>query len=999
MSVLCRRVSVFSVVFLFLALTVTVCGQGTLEAALISPVGSLAEHNRDNSNSPGVRGASGNTIDGSGFTGNVVTVAEDPNDSHNTPTNIWYVKPSEQAGANPPEIFYYDLGSSLPLESVVLWNQNGSGGTGGVRDQAEIGPITQVSVATTTGSPGNFTLGDMGALGWTPGITSQAVSTTVGAGQTFDFGSPVDSQYLRLTIDAAQQGNNGQYAFNEFAVLADVPAPPVQETIFDAPPGGWSYMYIANPGEDNPAVGNALDGTWDHDNGSDEWDGSAIGAGRPGGAQVITPDPDSYLRIQDTGDPRDHGMGDPGSNRKVGFTKDIRPLIPDGHDILDDGVTMTFRARLATDGPLDDVHPDGGGATAPWPAGGDGYLIHDGGKGLFGIHQEEGDDQTISFSLALDSDHGSLSQAGLVMNSLNGTSRSGDVDTGEGTNNQLVIADPTAFHEFWVTVKGDTSGGGTHRVDVYMDGATTPDTFHVTSGTGEDEGRDYLALYQGATGQSGAADIDFYGFRVGAWAPGDTGLVAYYNFDGNTNDHSGHDLHGTAQGDAAFNSDVPTQIGGGQSMSFDGDGDFVDLGNPGELDFGVGDWTVSGWVKTTQSGGSNRGTLYSNGGDGGGGVRTVLTQNEQSDGTLSLTVDDDSDKIQAETDSDTNDGQWHHIVGIRQGRAIAVYVDGELQDSNDLPGGYDLSETSQQPAHIGATRQQSDSSLIKELVGQIDDVAIWRLTLPHSVIQGLADGTYNPLTAPTTALPPDVLPADAELSDFLNIDIGPSGQRVEPGFVGLPGAPGNNTGGTNLPAATLIAATGDAITFTLDNVDQNGSSVGGIDWRDRGDSDNDGVSLVLVGEDHIKNNSGVIRATLEGIPEGDYLVEAYFVDAENSQSEAIEIYLTDAAGTSVLQDVLGDASFPGGNPGGSGEDALTTNLMDAHSAAFLMTSDGSNPIQIVFNGSLASDDEMPLSGLAIHSVTAAVPEPSTLILAILGLAGLAVFRRRRRALL
>ena len=78
------------------------------------------------------------------------------------------------------------------------------------------------------------------------------------------------------------------------------------------------------------------------------------------------------------------------------------------------------------------------------------------------------------------------------------------------------MATPTDWHEFWVTIQGDTSGGGTHRVDVYMDGSTTPTTFHVTSGTGEDEGRDYLVMEQGATPQSGALDIDFVASRVKA---------------------------------------------------------------------------------------------------------------------------------------------------------------------------------------------------------------------------------------------------------------------------------------------------------------------------------------------------------------------------------------------------------------------------------------------------------------------------------------------------
>ena len=106
----------------------------------------------------------------------------------------------------------------------------------------------------------------------------------------------------------------------------------------------------------------ALDGTFSHDNGSDEWDGSGFEDGNAGGVQTI----DGYLRIQDPGDPRDHGMPDPGSNRKIYLGHDLGA---DGaaDTFLDDGVILEFRARIPTAGP-NDVHPDGGGAITPYPS-------------------------------------------------------------------------------------------------------------------------------------------------------------------------------------------------------------------------------------------------------------------------------------------------------------------------------------------------------------------------------------------------------------------------------------------------------------------------------------------------------------------------------------------------------------------------------------------------------------------------------------------------------
>src|SRR5207249_728196 len=144
-------------------------------------------------------------------------------------------------------------------------------------------------------------------------------------------------------------------------------------------------------------------------------------------------------------------------------------------------------------------------AETNYPAAGDGYQIHDGGKGNFGIKQASGG--IISFSLATAADN--ASGAGLLMNNRNGTAVSGTVDSGEAGVTNLLALDPTRWHEYWITIRADTTGQGTHRVDIYLDGSLTPRTFFVTAGDGSDyTGISYLAMGCGSTGQSGAFDVD-----------------------------------------------------------------------------------------------------------------------------------------------------------------------------------------------------------------------------------------------------------------------------------------------------------------------------------------------------------------------------------------------------------------------------------------------------------------------------------------------------------
>lgn len=288
------------------------------------------------------------------------------------------------------------------------------------------------------------------------------------------------------------------------------------------PVDGWTYVYTGDLGAGG-ADFTALDGTWDHDNSGDAWDELEIGAGAPGGVSVLTEGDVIYLRLQDTGDPRDYGITDP-SNRKIYFCHSITNDIGDdvAATLLDDGVTMTFRARVPTTGPLDDAHPAGGTSAIPWPVAGDGYVGHHTGKDIFGIHQS-GDTSKISFALSVASDSDFLEgKQGLTMNSLDSTTPSAvvDIEDGDGTLNILEL-DPTVWHEFWVVIEKDITETGTHMVTIYVDGdISSPGVFYVTAGTGDNEYDDsYFALGVGSTSQQGAVDVDFFAYKEGTVYP------------------------------------------------------------------------------------------------------------------------------------------------------------------------------------------------------------------------------------------------------------------------------------------------------------------------------------------------------------------------------------------------------------------------------------------------------------------------------------------------
>ncbi|MBN2131203.1 MAG: hypothetical protein JW741_17010, partial [Sedimentisphaerales bacterium] len=241
--------------------------------------------------------------------------------------------------------------------------------------------------------------------------------------------------------------------------------------------------------------GGALDDLWDHDNGSDAWDDSAPGEGSPGGVGPMVEEGVTFLRIQDTGDPRDYGMPDP-SNRKIYLTHRIPASL--------DGAHVEIGIRVATGAGLDDLHPDGGTETSPWPEGGTGYHIRDNGKGMVGISDGE---QVISFSLAKAGEIAGVETDALVMNNLVGTEPSGDVDTGDaGVANVLAIDDATAWNDLVIDIVA--GGSGTHVVTVSVNGAPAQ-SFDVTSGTGTEENYAYIAVGSSGTGPVTAFDVDY----------------------------------------------------------------------------------------------------------------------------------------------------------------------------------------------------------------------------------------------------------------------------------------------------------------------------------------------------------------------------------------------------------------------------------------------------------------------------------------------------------
>jgi len=242
------------------------------------------------------------------------------------------------------------------------------------------------------------------------------------------------------------------------------------------------------------------------------------------------------------------------------------------------------------------------------------------------------------------------------------------------------------------------------------------------------------------------------GYTIEAVAPDAGCLIADWAFEGNYDDTSGSGFHGTPAGDATIVVDATR----GNVLSLDGDLDYVDCGNPAALNFGTGNWSLSVWAKNTMTGtgDANKGALIANGGDGGGGHRYCLIQSEQDEAEVTLVTDDDSTKAQARGDTTkVNDDVWHHVLGVRDGDTIRIYIDGVEEGSAGLPADYDLSGASQANVLIGAMTLASDLSIYKDYAGLIDDAQIYNCALTEGnarYLAGVGDKVVDPVVIPPT---------------------------------------------------------------------------------------------------------------------------------------------------------------------------------------------------------------------------------------------------------
>lgn len=202
---------------------------------------------------------------------------------------------------------------------------------------------------------------------------------------------------------------------------------------------------------------------------------------------------------------------------------------------------------------------------------------------------------------------------------------------------------------------------------------------------------------------------------IAVFAQPTQGLVAYYPFNGNTNDESGNGWNGVGR-----NLTRTTDRFGNNNKAyyFNGSTSSIDFGS---VPIPITNFSISVWVNSNET---RRGVVLQNSRYDTGFNLEFLLQN----GTISFEVIHSSNNFNRGTVPVSN-GTWHHLVALCNQDMIKLYLDGKLQSTQRGP--------------IGT---QSDYSLIAgkdptvntyNYEGSIDDIRIYDRVLTETEIEEL----------------------------------------------------------------------------------------------------------------------------------------------------------------------------------------------------------------------------------------------------------------------
>lgn len=244
------------------------------------------------------------------------------------------------------------------------------------------------------------------------------------------------------------------------------------------------------------------------------------------------------------------------------------------------------------------------------------------------------------------------------------------------------------------------------------------------------------------------------------WSFTTGGLLAWWKLDETEGDTvanaAGNEMNGTLVGDPQWQPD-DGKVGG--ALLFDGEGDYVNCGKDPAFNI-TDEMTIAAWIKVNEFDKGWQSIVTK--GDSAWRIARETDKN-----TLQFGMGLYGRDLQAVRGTiDVNDGSWHHVAGVYDGRRLYLYVDGHLDEttfgSGKIPG-------NDYAVAIGQNTERPD----RDWNGWIDDVRLYSCALTKPQIGALAAGEEPTVaTAPVTLLQQRDEQIDRQLMAWWKFDEG-----------------------------------------------------------------------------------------------------------------------------------------------------------------------------------------------------------------------------------
>ncbi len=185
----------------------------------------------------------------------------------------------------------------------------------------------------------------------------------------------------------------------------------------------------------------------------------------------------------------------------------------------------------------------------------------------------------------------------------------------------------------------------------------------------------------------------------------------------------------------------------GTATDFDGSSEYMSCtdaacGGTSKLDMGTSNYTLSAWIKTSNSAAIQ--SIIRKGNAGGAGTYLL---NVQTNGKVRFyNVDGASTASQVDSNISVNDGKWHHVVGVaNRNSGVSLYIDGVLDNANSTAFTSSMDNTD--VFYIGYY-----PSGTQYFNGQIDEVMVTATELTAAQIKNMYQVGYRALQSHSTSL-------------------------------------------------------------------------------------------------------------------------------------------------------------------------------------------------------------------------------------------------------